>query len=472
MKKLSPTLQQLPLDIVGSTTFGRYPKISLSQTFNMIISDDWLVPYAGHKKVVSIAQNGQGRGIHASNKSQQLILVIDDSVYTISKNLGMAKVGTLDTFDGDVFIDENNGKEIAICDKSNIYIFNYGNNTFQKAALDFIPGYVSFQDTYFIAPDLNSTEWRLSGNNDGLTWLRDAAHTGTFQTKADSPVAAVRIPGKGNLLFVFGKIVTEPWYDLGYQLFPYQRNSYDNIDYGTSNPATIATSDKFICWLGINEKSGPVIMYSTGGDPQQISNDGINFKLSKLAHPENAYGFLFKQDGHLIYQLTFPDPKDNLTLAFDFTTNKFFTLTDEHMNYHIAKRVVFFNNTYYFVAFNDGNLYELNTKYTTYDGAEIPRIRVCSHNRMPDSSRFVATNASFTLEQGEDSDLQAIDMSISKDGGQSFSNYSRKDLNAKGYRQNRLNWWDMGITNDLVAQFRFWGYGRFVATDGFVSVYQ
>lgn len=470
MKILSPSLKTLPLDIVGSTKFGRYPKISIEQTFNMIVSDDWLVPFAGYQVVDTIAPNGQGRGLYSSAQYKHLIMVIDNGVYKVNQNLGATKIAEIATFSGDVFIDENNAGQIAICDKSKIYIFDYNNDTFQAANLNFLPGYVAFQDTYFIAPDLRTSQWRLSDNNNGLSWPNDSQHIGQFQTKPDRPVAAVRFPGKGNMLFVFGSTVTEAWYDLGYQLFPYQKNTYFNIDYGCLNPATIASNDNIIVWLGANEKSGPVIMVSDGGEPKQISNDGINFRFAQLKNPTNSYGFLFKQDGHNIYQITFPS--DNFSLCYDFNTSQFFTLTDEKMNYHIAKRVVYFNNSYYFVSFNDGNLYELNTKYTSYNGQEIPRVRVCKNIRMPDTSRFVVNELSFTIEQGQSNDVQRVDLSLSKNGGESFGSSLGKTLNTVGHRPNRLRYWNLGAANDLVLQFRFWGEGRFVATDGVVSYYQ
>jgi len=31
-------------------------------------------------------------------------------------------------------------------------------------------------------------------------------------------------------------------------------------------------------------------------------------------------------------------------------------------------------------------------------------------------------------------------------------------------------WWQLGIANDFVPQFKFWGLGRFVATDGIANL--
>jgi hypothetical protein len=360
-------------------------------------------------------------------------------------------------------------------------------------------------------------------------------HVGSLQTKPDTVVAVQRFPGRGNLAYVFGKTIIEPWQDIGAPLFPYQKNSSVNIDYGCLNAATIAYNENMIAWLAANEKSGPFIAFSTGGDINKISTDGIDFKFSQLTNPSNSYGFFFRQDGHLIYQITFPD--DNLTYIYDFNTKKFFSLCDQNQNFHIAKRVAFFNNAYYFVSFIDGNLYGYSTQYTTFDGYEIPRIRVCRNVRMPDASRFAINNLTFTLEQGtqpnvfEGSDLlaedgsilmtesgedllvssgfqviieepledelgndllcedgsdllatvisdnpepvpQTVALSVSKNGGESFGTYWRKELNSRGFYKNRLIFWNLGAANDFVPQLRFYGLGRFVVTDGILSVYQ
>lgn len=536
MKGRSQTFTQVPLDVVGSTKFGRYPKISLEQTYNMIISDGFLVPYAGHMLVASIVGNSEGRGIYTSTRYNHMILVIANHVYTVDIDLNVNSVGSIATFEGDVYIDENNTNQIAICDKQALYIFNYVSGAFTKATLDFIPGYISFQNGRFIAASTGTNQWRLSNVGDGLTWPNDTFHVGLLQTKPDTVVGAQRFPGRGNLLYVFGNTVTEPWQDIGANLFPYQRNSSLNIDYGCLNPATIAYNENIIVWLAANEKSGPVIAFSTGGDINRISTDGIDFKFTQLTNSSNAYGFLFRQDGHLLYQITFPD--DNLTYVYDFNTKLFFTLCDEAMNAHIAKRVTFFNNNYYFVSFIDGNLYQLSTDFTTYNGNEIPRIRVCKNVRLPDASRFTVNNLTFTIEQGTqtnvfinedllteagedllteddqeiiasdaglrilidvpiltelgadlltedgdillatvDSDLpyaipQAVDLSVSKDGNMNFGTIWRKELNPPGVFRNRIIYWNLGAANDFTPQFRFWGLGRFVVTDGITSIYQ
>lgn len=508
IKKQSPSLlYEAPLNIVGSSKFGRYPKISIEETWNMIISDDALVDYAGYKNVLPIGgSTSEGRGLFNSVRLGKMIAVVNDTVYTISTNLTATVVGTINSTTGDIFIDENDVQQIAICDRKNLYIFNWGANTFQKVKksdpefLDFIPGYVSFQDGYFLCPASGTSSWRLSHVGDGLSW--EAIHAGItyegrLQTKPDNVQCVVRMPGKGNLILVMGKTVTEAWTDVGLtfnfnletqNLFPYQKSTYFNIDYGCLNPATVACSDKFIVWLGINEKSGPVILVSDGGPAQQLppeNNDGLNFKFANLKYPEDCYGFLFKQDGHLIYQFTFT--RDNQSYAYDFNTQSLFNISDPNLNYHIAKKVVAFNNSYYFVSINDGDIYEFNSKYTTMDGEMIPRIRIGEHHVPLDTTPSGKNMLTFTMEQGIQNDQPnnprypdltveenrpCLDMSISVDGGYVFSSAVRKLLNKQGYKENRLRYWNLPRSNDFVYQLRFYSFDRVVAKNGLMSYYQ
>ena len=200
--------------------------------------------------------------------------------------------------------------------------------------------------------------------------------------------------------------------------------------------------------------------------------------------------------------------------------------------------MAFFNNQYYFLSRNNGNLYAFDTIFTTYDGAEIQRIRVCKSIRNGQQEYFIANDLGFTIESGntnyqeqsrgpiylitqcgkklitqgspiflitqdgnqlitqdgnnlvsqqvdktdfsylisQQEDIQhvtpRVDLSISIDGGEHFSSYDAQYLPAIGQRKNKLAWWQLGISNDLVCQFRFQGLGRFVAYMGVCNIRQ
>ncbi len=513
--------QDMPLEIAGSTKFGEYPKIDAEITYNMFLSDAWLVPFSGYKNVVSINATGQGRGIYSSTKQQALFAVIDNNVYKFDNFLTSSVVGNLTTFIGDVFISENNAAQVLFSDSVNLYLYDSKTNAFSTSnvtpgfVIDFTPGYVTFQNGRFISPvnllDGSANDmWALSDPNNGISWPNDAQHRGALQTKADETVACIRFPGAGNLLLVYGRTVAEQWTDVGAQLFPYQRSQSTNIDYGCINPATIAENENIVCWIAANEQSGPAIMYSDGKDVKRISTDGIDFKLPTLTKPTNCYGFMFRLDGHLFYIVTWPT--DNLSLMYDFNTGKFYSLCDENLDFFIVKRIAFFNNSYYFVSIIDGNLYQLGSQFETFDYGNnkefpIPRIRITPPLRMPDQSRFVIGYSGFTIEQGQfdfngldttfalgtqdqsyiseqnqqliigggqnqANKVPRVDLSISKDGAMTYGNDVSINMRPLAKRTNRLMWWRLGAANDLTHQFRFYGFKRFLASSGICGVYQ
>lgn len=472
----------LPLNIVGSTKFARYNKISKESTYNMTVSDGALIPYPGYRKITSIKSGAaKGRTIYKSPKYGHEITVIDDSVSTISDDFSKTLVGQIDTFSGSVFIAENNANEIVISENtSNIYIFNYDLQTFTKVDVGFRVGYITFIDGYIVAPELDTHRWRLSDLNNAASFPFDTQHVGELESRPDIVVACETLERQ---LFIFGQNVTEVWLDLprGIPSFPFQRQNSISIEYGCISQNTIASGFHRLVWLGSNEYSGPTILVSTGGAPQKIATDGIDFELDKLEKPEDSFGFLFEEGGHIYYQITFPS--DNVSYAYDFDEQSFFNVTDHNLNAHIARKISFFNNRHLFITDKDGGLYEMSSELFTYketddtqepedDGFTIPRIRITPPTRFAGSKRFVVNATSLTLEQGYSNVPLKVDLSVSKDGAQTFGTIWSKDLKGMGDRPNKLIYRKLGAANDITFQYEFWGKDKFVVTGGEMEVYQ
>jgi hypothetical protein len=240
--------------------------------------------------------------------------------------------------------------------------------------------------------------------------------------------------------------------------------------------------------------------------------------MESIEFPEQSTAFFFRQNGHLFYQLTFFNPVDNLTLIHDFTSSQFFHLADESLNYHIARDVVYFNEKSYLVSIRDAAIYEIGDEFNTYNystlpdsvGEEIPRIRICKTIRKEDSSTFRCGMFTFWIEQGvtsftsnegcdgvliteieedtiisesgqtllsEDGSCMTnnnrprVDLSLSKNGNQSFSNIVGRELNEMSHFRNQIRWHRMGQANELTIQLRFWGLNRFVCSDGVCEIY-
>lgn len=482
--RVQQEVQNIPLKMVGGNQFGRFNKISAEQTWNFIVSDNALVPYAGYKNVVTQSATQEGRGVYSSSRGNLMLVVWGSQAYTISAGFVATFRGNLATSTGDVFITENNNGEITFTDGVHIYVWNWLTSTYKTSGTDFTlpagllsPGYISFQNGRLIVSNIGTTNWYLSGFNQATSWPTASNSIGALQSKPDTIQAVVPTPGGGNNIYVFGHNVIEQWQDIGTALFPYQRSSTFNVDYGTLNASSIAAMDDYVVWISSNENSGATLMVIEGNRAVSISTDGIDYQLANLTNPQNCTGFLFRQDGHVIYQFTFPD--DNISYAYDFNTKLFFTVTDENLNYHIARNVVFFNNDYYFVSLNGGNLYRFGTQFTSAeysstDIQQLPRIRICLPFRLPTQRMFIIKSIGFTIENGEPnaSNLEAVDLSVSRDGGASFGLSWRLSMNQTGNRLSRFIWQRIGQCNDFTPQFRFSGFDRFVVFDGELEVFQ
>ncbi len=592
--------QSIPLNMVGSSVFGRHPKIGYEHTFNMFATDNFMVPYPGYKIGLPASSFGNAvtaRGLYSSDKLDKIVAVFDNRVYLVELTYqqssetiitsNIIQVGTLQTSTGKVYISENNKPQILISDGVALYVYDpsllqfsvsftasnsagkleltlalshtlglgeaivfSGSGTlptgltasviyyaipidsthievavsradaisgtaitytdvgtppfilstvgpFQSPTLNFTPGYITFHDTYFIcaarndatySPVANNT-WRLSLQNDGLGWpvTQDGvSYVGTLETKPDNTQAVVRFPSRGNMIFVMGNDVTEPWFDTGAQLFPYQRSISMNIDYGCISPGTVTYLDELVVWLAKNEKSGPIIMASTGDNPEKITTDGIDYKFSQLQNPQDSEAFLYRQDGHIIYHINFYT--DNQSYFYDFSTKKIYQASDQGGNYYAMSQVVFYRNQYFSISKDRGNFFIFDTTFYTYHNTnadnvpttyEIPRYRICRNIRLPTQDYFKITDIGFTIESGEipnqslpNETYAKVDLSISYDGGATFANAVTQYLPGQAHRRNKLQWWQLGLANDAVCQFNFWGFGRFVITDGICNITQ
>src|SRR5271163_3866044 len=145
--------QQVPVNIVGSSIFGRYPKISIEKTYNMFMSDNFMVPYSGYAIGITASNfinSIEGRAIFTSTKFDDLVVVEGNSVFLVNITYSQAeekvvffqvfKIGTLQTQTGVVYIAENNKPQIGISDGTAFYIYDPTlSPVFQAVPLTFTP---------------------------------------------------------------------------------------------------------------------------------------------------------------------------------------------------------------------------------------------------------------------------------------------------------------------------------------------
>jgi len=507
---LTTDSQDIPVRIVGSSVFGIYPTISVERTYNMYITysgdgqEEWLVNFPGFKHIQALILEGaEGRGIYRSVRGGFLLAVVAGEVFRIDQVEEIpTQLGTLSSSTGEVFFDENLSSQISIISEGQNKIYNYAlaPGAISDAVYvgvpgdtQFVPNYVTYQNTYLIYGNALETafgsQWVIfeSGSDNTLpnayklNWVQTLA----IQTKPDFAKAVLRIPGAGNNVIVFGSTVAEIWSNVGGQSI-YQRNSSLNIDYGAASVATIASSEEIVAWLGINENSSPAIMSMQGGGAQRISTDGIDNLLSTVDFPKFSTGFLYRQGGHIFYILSFFHPDDNFTIVYDFTTKRFIDITDWDFSVFPARQIVYFNNHTYFMNFKNGGICELSNTITQYevfssDGInaiyDIPRVRLTNTFRFPTRpQKYKVKMFTFTIETGttpnilDDSNLPRVDLTISKNGGNTFSNVVSYMLKKTGDYKSQPRFNNLGYANQIGYQMRFWCPGRIVVKNGTMEI--
>lgn len=542
---LTSASTDIPVRIVGSSVFGVYPTISVERTYNMYITssgdgeEEWLVNFPGYKALLALFEESlEGRGIFYSVRGGFLLAVIRATVWRINLLSEIPiQLGTIGTSTGEISFDENLSGQICFADGQVAYIYNYPLDPATISAAvytgvpvdtSFTPNYVTYQNTYFIFGNSKTTtsgsQWvifqpNLADSDYSLAWVQTLA----LQTKPDFAKAVLRIPGKGNNVIVFGSTVSELWNNVG-GLQVYQRNSSVNIDFGAASVSTISANDEVVAWLGINEKSSVALMAMRGGAAGRISTDGLDHLLERVKVPANSTAFLYRQGGHLFYVLTFFDPSDNFSIMYDFTTNRIFDLTDWDFTAFPARQIVYYRNKTLFISYKDGQIFELNADYTTYDilandpipGPEvnaeriydIPRVRLTNTYRPQNRpEKFKINLFTFIIESGttigaydqptcigymitedglpiitEDGqpilveggycyiDKPRVDLTISKNGGITFSNTVAYELKATGKFKNQPRFINLGYAQQITYQMRFWGHGRFVVKNGTMEI--
>ena len=132
-------------------------------------------------------------------------------------------------------------------------------------------------------------------------------------------------------------------------------------------------------------------------------------------------------------------------------------------NHHIAKRCIFFENRLFILNSDTNNpqLLEFDTEFTTYDGQIIPRTRILPPVRDGDI-QFITDRLRIPMEYGDGYNEHRVDLSLSNDGGKSFGNTVSYELLPNAYRRGRAEFFNLGMSNDLRIQCRFWTLDRFV----------
>lgn len=453
--------------IVGGSNPGRFPKISDEASYNLYPIDGGMQTYSGYESIGSIGE-GEARALFHSFLGGFAIAVVGSGVYKVSsfEPLSYIEIGALATSVGFVWVVENGNSEISISDNAAYYVYTYSTpSSFAIEDAGGIPGMLSEALGYIFIP-------KQGTNSFGYTSVNNAID---FPLQNKGSLGSDRIVGSVNMsdwVYVFGQRTMKAWRTVGANVNPFQLDTSQVYQYGCLSAASIATDVEVMAWFGVTKTGNYSIMAVIGGGaPQIISTDGFDYLFSKLSAPSSCSAFIWKQDGHTFYQLTFFDPKDNWTVVVDFKTKLFFYATDENLDRHIAKKIINFNSKYYFLSFINNKVYKIGTDISSADGEIIPAIRILPPKRQQNFGLIRYKKLEVIAEQGVEPQPMSMDVSFSSDNGNTaFGMPTRIPFSPQGVKRWTCRVFNLGASRERSWKFAFYGKGRFVILSAYEEI--
>ncbi len=177
----------------------------------------------------------------------------------------------------------------------------------------------------------------------------------------------------------------------------------------------------------------------------------IDFLISTMTITSDAVGFMYFQEGHVFYELTFPS--DNTTICYDLTTGFWHTrATGTSDNRSPANSVIRFNDQVLVGDFNNGRIFEYDLNTFTDDKDVKRAIRAAQPLNERNQLMFFS---SFELDMetgvgnGDVEDPQII-LQYSNDGGHTWSNERWKSMGKVGEYGKRIRWNQLGSSRNRI----------------------
>jgi hypothetical protein len=88
--------------------------------------------------------------------------------------------------------------------------------------------------------------------------------------------------------------------------FPFERINGSIIQYGCAAKHSPAQFDNSVLWLGDGHEGAGIVWRAQGYNPVRISTHALENEFRSYATVADAQGYVYQQNGHTFYVLTFP----------------------------------------------------------------------------------------------------------------------------------------------------------------------
>lgn len=283
----------------------------------------------GLKEAVTSTYSGEVRGAHVMPGGDVAYLVVGGSLVSMSvltqatatakATFALTTVGTLNTGSGQVCIRDNGvAGVVAVVDGSYMYVYRTHSSTFSIVTDPNVikPDRLAFIDGWLIFNSNGTQKFNTTPNYWNGTDPLDGTY---FALKDNGPDDLVTHIEDKRELWLVGEQTTEVWFNAGGATFPFGRMQGATLQVGCVAKNSIARVGHGLVWLGSSERGENFVVLTSGYDFKRISHPALSYALTQYNVISDAFGYVYTEEGHEFYQLTFPT--EDVTWVYDFTTD-------------------------------------------------------------------------------------------------------------------------------------------------------
>jgi len=441
-------MAKLELPFIGGAYTGRSTNLNAQVCQNLYMEIDQtgaksiiaLVGTPGTTPWADVGSAVEVRGFHVSRG--YLYVVAGNTVYRYDTSVVRTSIGTIGTSTGWVDMTSDAGY-LAIFDGTGGWTFDGA--TF--AAITDVdlptPSGATYQDGYHIVGRANTDEFYLSTADNPTAW--SATTFASVEGDGDYLLAPISV---NRQLWLIGERTIEIWYNSG-ATFPFERNPGGFVRIGCNAKRSIATYQGELMFLSDRNQ----VVRAQGLQLGPVSTYQIDYLISTMVSVSDAVGFMYAQEGHVFYELSFPT--DSKTICFDLTTGLWHTRASGASDLRSpANCAVWFNNKVLVGHYNNGQIYEYNLAAYSDDGVTKRAIRAAQPLKT-NGNRTFFSSFGLDMEVGVGDVTTAdpqIALQISKDGGHTWGPERWKSMGAQGEYTKRVRWTRLGAGRNVVAR--------------------
>jgi hypothetical protein len=394
-----------------------------------------------------------------------LMTVATDATAAADATFAIAKIGTLATNAGPVCIRDNGpGGYAVLVDGPYGYLYNVSTQAFNKITDTAFLGAdrVAFIDGWWVFNQPGTQVFYTQAVQYGITF-----NASNFALKDGATDKLITLHENKQELWLIGEKTSEIWYDAGGQYFAFARLVSTMLQVGCAAKHSIAryfaNGEGGLVWLGKSERGQNVVVKTEGFAIQTISTPAIAVAIAKYHITADAIGYVYQEDQHEFYVLTFPTA--DATWVYDFATN----LWHERLSYdpyapafhrHRSSAFVNFQDQRLVGDYQNGAVYKLSRDVYTDAGWPLVAQRRTRHVWDGDARErvFMATlQIEFApgvgKQYGLGSEPEAI-LTISRDGGTTWGSEIKRKMGRVGAYLNRVIWRRLGFARDSVIDVK------------------